>query len=187
MIEEFQRLLKKIAEILERLEIPYAVTGGYAISIWGRPRATFDVDVLVQLFEAKIDQLHSELLKISELSYLDKQTMREEVGKGGEFNFVHGDSGIKFDFFAVGKDRVSQLELERRIAIDVAGQNVYFLSPEDLILSKLRWYKESRSDKQIEDIKSVIDRQKELDWDYLKVQANTQNTHEFLEPLMKIK
>lgn len=185
MIDEFQQLLKKIAEILKQLDIQYAVTGGYAISIWGRPRATFDVDVLVQLFEAKIDRLHSELLKISELSYLDKQAMREEVGKGGEFNFIHGDSGIKFDFFAVGKDKISQLELKRRIAIDVAGQDVYFLSPEDLILSKLRWYKEAGSDKQMEDIKSVIGRQKELDWDYLQTQARAQKTYEFLKPLLK--
>jgi len=185
MTEEFRQLLKKIAAILEKLEIPYAVTGGFAVSIWGKPRSTIDVDVLVQLFENKIDELHSELLKISELSYLDKQTMREEVGKGGEFNFVHGDSGIKFDFFVAGKNNVHGLELKRRVPIEIDGQKVYFLSAEDLILSKLRWYKESQSEKQMDDIESVIARQKELDDDYLQKQAKAQHTFEFLQPLLK--
>src|SRR3989344_4591142 len=178
MIQEFQQLLKKIAEILDRLEIPYAITGGYAVSVWGRVRSTNDVDVLIQLFEPKINQLYSELLKISELNYLDKQTMQEEVRRGGQFNFIHGDSGIKFDFYVAGDTPIHKLELKRRIHVDVAGQKVYFLAPEDLILSKLRWYKESRSDKQMEDIESVIARQQELDWDYLKKQSIAQKTHE---------
>lgn len=185
MTEEFRQLLKKIAAILEQLEIPYAVTGGFAVSIWGRARSTIDVDVLVQLFENKIDQLHSALLKISELSYLDKETMRNETAWSGSFNFIHGDSGIKFDFIVARKNAVHTLELKRRIPIDIDGQNVYFLSPEDLILSKLRWYQESQSEKQQEDIESVIKRQKELDLDYLQKQAKLQGTFQFLEPLLK--
>ena len=185
MTEEFQQLLKKIAVILERLKIPYAVTGGFAVSIWGKPRSTIDVDVLVQLFENKTGKLHSELVKIFELNYLDKQTMIDEVAKGGEFNFIHGDSGIKFDFFVAGKNNIHELELKRRVPVEIDGQKVYFLSAEDLILSKIRWYKDSHSDKQMEDIESVIARQKELDFDYLRKQSRVQGTYEFLEPLLK--
>src|SRR3989344_1893760 len=167
MTEEFQQLLKKIAVILERLKIPYAVTGGFAVSIWGKPRSTIDVDVLVQLFENKTGKLHSELVKIS------------------EFNFIHGDSGIKFDFFVAGKNNIHELELKRMVPVEIDGQKVYFLSAEDLILSKIRWYKDSHSDKQMEDIESVIARQKELDFDYLRKQSRVQGTYEFLEPLLK--
>jgi len=159
---------------------------GFAVSIWGAPRSTIDVDVLVQLFEPKIERLHSEMLKISELSYLDKQTMEEEVIRAGEFNFIHGDSGIKFDFFVAGHNADHELELKRRIPVEIDGQKVYFLSPEDLILSKLRWYRESRSERQLEDIESVINRQKDIDVNYLEKQAKIQSTYEFLKPLMKI-
>jgi len=40
-------LLAKIVEILEDLKIPYAITGGFAISVWGNPRSTNDIDIIV--------------------------------------------------------------------------------------------------------------------------------------------
>ena len=43
------KLLVKVAPILDQLCIAYFVTGGFAVSVWGRPRATFDVDIVVQL------------------------------------------------------------------------------------------------------------------------------------------
>lgn len=44
----FHQLIIKIAKILEKLNIQYAVTGGYAVSVLGRPRATFDIDIVIE-------------------------------------------------------------------------------------------------------------------------------------------
>jgi len=61
---EQEELLIKIAGILEKLNIPYAVTGGIAVSVWGRARFTADIDIAVELFPEKLKDLASELLKI---------------------------------------------------------------------------------------------------------------------------
>lgn len=54
-------------------------------------------------------------------------------------------------------------QIKRRVAKDFAGQTIFFISPEDLILNKLMWYKKSESTRQLEDIESIIKIQKKLD------------------------
>jgi len=49
-----EKLLVQIASILERFDIEYLVTGGFAVSVWGRPRATFDIDIVIKLGEPKV-------------------------------------------------------------------------------------------------------------------------------------
>ena len=44
-----RHLLIRIVEILNKLEIPYIVTGGIAVLIWGRPRFTANIDIVIQL------------------------------------------------------------------------------------------------------------------------------------------
>lgn len=46
---DFQKLIIEIAKILDTLAIKYAITGGYAVSVWGKPRSIFDVDVIIEL------------------------------------------------------------------------------------------------------------------------------------------
>ena len=153
---DFQNLLVKIAEILSKLNIPYAVTGGYAVSVWGRPRSTFDVDVIVQLLEPEAKRLAEALKKISEMSYVDEEMVLRAVERKGEFNFVHIESGIKVDFWVIKKNDFSQGQLRRRLPKKILGKMVYFISPEDLILNKLLWYKQSESSRQLEDVESIL-------------------------------
>lgn len=182
---DFRELLGKIAEILERLKIPYAVTGGYAVSIWGKPRSTLDIDVIVELFEPQIEKLMRALRGISEMSYVDERMVRRAFERKSEFNFVHIEPGIKVDFWVSKRDKFSIGELKRRVPKIVAGKKVYFLSPEDLILNKLRWHKESGSELQLLDVAAVIKFQKKLDWRYLKKWAKIHSTFKILDTLWK--
>lgn len=181
---DFQELMQKIAKILGDLKILYAVTGGYAVAMWGRPRSTFDIDVIVQVYKPQIKAFRRALQNISKLSYLDEDAIEEAVKREGEFNFIHTESGIKIDFWVAGSNPISQLELERRISKTINGQRVYFISPEDLILSKLRWYKESKSNRHLEDIESILKIQKNLDYGYLRKWAKIQSTRKILESLI---
>ena len=182
----FQEFLAKLGKILTDLNVPYAITGGYAVSVWGRPRATFDIDVVIELFHPQTPALKNALQSLSKLNYLDEGAMAEAVERAGEFNFIDSESGIKIDFWVAGKDETTKLELARRIPETVAGQMVYFISPEDLILSKLRWHKEGGSTRHLEDIESILKIQKSLDLDYLKKQAAKQSTLKILESLKPI-
>lgn len=184
---EFQELLKNLAGKLEKLGIKYCVTGGWAVSVWGRPRGTFDIDVVIQLKEKDISSLLKNLYSLSKAGYVEESLVREKVEKGGEFNFIHAESGVKIDFWAIKKnDEAGINELKRRIGKKFGGRKIYFISPEDLILAKLRWYRLSESDRHLDDAKSVlkISGQK-INFDYLKKSAKGQGIGDILDEIMK--
>jgi hypothetical protein len=183
---DFVGLFAKIAKILDGLGIKYCVTGGYAVSIWGRPRSTFDVDVVIQMRPEGIKALASSLRQLSKAGYIEEETAREAVSKGGEFNFIHPESGIKIDFWAIKEnDVIGENELRRRVARIVGGREIYFISPEDLILSKLRWFKESDSSRHLEDIQSIVTIQGDsLDRAYLREWSQKQSTAAILDRIL---
>ena len=177
-------LIKKIAGILDKLKIDYCITGGFAVSVWGRLRSTFDIDIVVKLKQEKIKLIVKQLRLLSKAGYIDELAAVEAVNKGGEFNYIHSDSGIKIDFWVIKKDdNIGISELKRRIGKNIGKQKIYFISPEDLILSKIRWFKESGSDRHLDDIKSVIKFSK-ADFKYLKQQASKQGTLDILSKLL---
>jgi hypothetical protein len=180
---EIEDLLKQIAQIMGKLQIPYAVTGGMAVSVWGRTRSTADIDIVVQLIPKNIDALAKELLAIDKDVYISKEVMQEALKLSGEFNFIHPQSGLKVDFW-VAKDRFNEQEILHGVAKDFEGQEVIFVSPEDLILSKLLWYELSQSTRQLEDIESIL-RISEVDLKYVRNWAKKQKTLEILERLVK--
>lgn len=176
-----RQFLVKIAKTLDNLNIPYVVTGGMAVAIWGRVRFTADIDLVVELKTNDIDILASDLLRLSEFGYVDKDAMREALANQGEFNFIEGGSGIKVDFWV----KSNLPELNRCVSKDILGRQVCFISPEDLILSKLRWYKISPSSRHIEDVESILKISGDkLDKDYLIEQSRKQDTWDELNKLL---
>lgn len=180
-----EELIKKIANILEELKIPYAITGGFAVAIWGKPRYTADIDIIIELLEKNIKPLAKKLLEVEKNVYVDEDTMREALINKSEFNFIEPETGIKVDFFVKDNTPYNKLKIKRRIGKDVFGQEMFFVSPEDLILSKFLWAKESESQKQYGDIVMVLENEKlKLDFDYLNSWAQKHNTSKILEMLI---
>ena len=70
-IENPEELLCAIAKILKELKIPYVITGGFAVAIWGRPRFTADIDIIVELLDKHIQDLVKKLLSLDKGSYID--------------------------------------------------------------------------------------------------------------------
>ncbi len=175
-----EKLLLRVIPILEKLDINYYVTGGFAVSAWGRPRSTLDIDIVVKVVEPKVAALAQALRKISEFGYIDEDAAQEAIRQKDEFNFIDSDSGYKVDFWVM-KDEESAREYSRRLSRVIEGQKVYFASPEDLILSKLRWYQQSESDRHLGDIASVFKScGRRLDKKYLKLWADKLNVSELL-------
>ena len=178
-------LLIEISKILNELKIPHAVTGGFAVVIWGKPRYTADIDIVIEFADKNIRPLAKKLLAIDKDVYADEDMMREALEYHGEFNFIHPDTGLKVDFFVQDNKPYNKLKIKRAILRKINGQHIPFVSPEDLILSKLMWSKESMSQKQTEDMKSVIRNPKiKLDLKYLNGWAVKQGTIEILNDLL---
>ena len=180
---EIEDLLIKVTGILDKLRIPYIITGGMAVSVWGRTRYTADIDIVVELLEKNIDLLSKELLSIDKDVYVSEEAMREALEIKGEFNFIHPQSQLKVDFWVV-KDNFNKQEIERAIIKKIEDQKVRFVSPEDLILSKLLWYQLSESTRQLEDIESVL-KISRVDLKYIKRISEEQGTIEILNKLLE--
>jgi len=181
-----EKLLITITGILKRLKIEYFVAGGFAVSVWGRPRATFDIDIIIKLVEPQDNILAKAIKEVYKAGYIDENMIKEAIRRKGEFNFIDSDSGLKVDFWVVKESAEQPPEFKNKKTKRISGQDIYFVSPEDLILSKLRWYKESHSSKHIEDIESVLRISGEkLDMDYIKKWAERLNVSEILNKIVK--
>ncbi|TAL20457.1 hypothetical protein EPN90_01010 [Patescibacteria group bacterium] len=164
-----RKLLIEVVAILDKLRIPYLITGGMAVFVWGRPRFTADIDIVIEVSPQKAGDLEQAFKAIGEGGYVDREMIQEAITRRGEFNFIDGITGVKVDFWISTGDSFDVSRLKRRVAKKILGRDVYFSTPEDLILSKLRWYAESRSARHLEDIQSILALSKEdLDADYLK-------------------
>lgn len=164
-----RKVVVKIAGILRDVGIPYFITGGFAVSVWGRPRATFDIDVVIELVEPKVGALASALRKIYKAGYIDEISALDAIRHQSEFNFIDPLTGLKVDFWVTKQDELSLLKLKRKIPKKISGKTVYFISPEDLILSKLVWHRMGESTRQLEDIESVLKISgKKLDMKYIQ-------------------
>jgi len=167
--EDPKNLLVNIAKILKELKIPYIITGGMAVLVWGRPRFTADIDIVIEFDHNKVDKLEKALLSLSTIGYFDKKAVQEAIDNKGEFNFIDGNTGIKVDFWVLSDDSFDLSRIKRKKNKKILGENVFFSSPEDLILIKLKWYKESSMSRQIEDVESILKiSDKKIDFKYLK-------------------
>lgn len=181
-----RHLLVKISKLLKRLKIPYLVTGGIAVLIWGRPRFTADIDIVVEFEEKDIEKLRQGLLKIGKSGYADADAMREALIEEGEFNFIDGETGIKVDFWLLKKkDQFDASRFKRRVAKKILREKIYFTTAEDLILVKALWYKISPMSRQTEDIESILKISgKKLDMKYLRSWSKKLGLSEILSRLI---
>jgi len=176
-------LLCEIAKILENLKIPYVISGGFAVAVWGKPRFTADIDIAVWLEKSSVRPLWKRLSFLDRNVYVNKESMEEAVIFKKEFNFIHSNTGVKVDFFILQDNEFDKLKIKRSVLKKIKGQKISFISPENLVLTKLIWYKKSLSSKQLEDIKSILKISK-VDKEYLKKWSKKLSLLKFLNEVL---
>ncbi|HLB95529.1 MAG TPA: hypothetical protein VJK26_01340 [Patescibacteria group bacterium] len=163
-----KQFLVNISSVLDQLKIDYIITGGVAVTVWGKPRYTADIDIVVEIDSVEsVRALILRLKKTSPKSFPDMEMAIDAFKRKSEFNVIESEYGIKADFFISDKSEYKKLEIKRGKLKKLDGKMIRFISPEDLIISKLMWFKESQSTRQLEDIISVMDVQKKLDQPYI--------------------
>lgn len=158
-------VLKTAARALESASIPYMLSGSVAMSFYAQPRMTRDIDIVVELGARDAVRLCG--LFVSDF-YVDADDAREAVENRGIFNIIHKLWMVKIDFIVRKETEYRRKEFSRRRALLLEGVSVFVAAPEDLILSKLDWGKDSRSELQMGDVKNLIGAVSGLDWDYIK-------------------
>ena len=143
---------------LNRLDIPYMVTGSTAAMIYGMPRVTHDIDLVVQL---QLSNINSFVDKFPEDRFYipQEEILRIEINRThrGKFNIIDKDTGFKADIYLTGQDELHHWAFTRKIKYDIENEIIWIAPPEYIILRKLEYYKEGGSNKHLEDIRNMIE------------------------------
>jgi hypothetical protein len=151
---------------LEGAAVPYMVTGSFASSVHGVPRATNDIDIVI---EPTREQLLALIERFAEPDYeAHKDDALEALRHRSMFSVIDRRGVWKIDFI-VRKDRPFSIrEFGRRTQVDILGISLYAATPEDVLLAKLEWAKLGESERQIRDAAGIIEIQGEnLDLEYV--------------------
>ena len=183
-------LLARALGALDELGIPYAIGGSFASSLWGRPRQTMDLDINVFL---DLEQAQG-LAELLQGEFALSQGDMEDAIKGSapfrSFQLLHIEEVFKIDAFVLDESPYTSELLRRRRFHEVApGVGAAFLSPEDIVLTKLRWYVLGNrvSDRQLNDVVQVLEAQwSEFDFDYAKTWSGHFGIAEELETAMSL-
>jgi hypothetical protein len=147
-----------VAELLERLGIPYHVGGSVASSAHGMYRASADIDFVI---DPTSDQLEALARALEPEFYVSRSAMAEALSGRSTFNAIHDQTSFKIDFFIKGSAPFDAEELRRSIrqAVgDEPGHAVLLKSPEDTVLRKLEWFRRGGevSERQWQDVLSIL-------------------------------
>jgi hypothetical protein len=177
-------ILKQFTDILDGLGISYGVGGSLASSLYGKVRFTQDADLMVEPFMSKAEQFHE---KVKSDFYINKATMYEALESKGSFNVIHAQSVFKIDIFVQPESQYESglLKRSRRQSLSDSIEDEFScLSPEDVVILKLRWYKEGGcvSERQWSDVLGVLSVQADwLDYEYLSSWAQKLGLDELLK------
>lgn len=175
--------LEKLIEKLNEQNIPYMLSGSVSSSFHGQPRATRDVDIVIAPTEK---QLLDFVNSLREDYYVSLEAVRQALAHKSTFNVIDNQSSWKVDFI-IRKDRpFSHQEFRRRCTVKIKGIDAWATSPEDTILSKLEWAKDSHSEQQFRDALGVaVVQWDRLDMDYLYKWANQLQVESSLKQMLE--
>lgn len=149
--------LAPFLEPLERAGLQYCITGSVAASVYGEPRLTADIDVIVLLRVEDIAALRAAFPE--ERYYVPPdETLRLELARSsrGLFNLIHHASHFKADMYIAGRDPLHAWALQHRRRIDLEGGGAWIAPPEYVVLRKLEFLREGGSDKHARDIRFIL-------------------------------
>ena len=157
-------ILKSVTARLQAAGIPYMVTGSMATNFYATPRMTRDIDLVVELSEEDVGRV---VTLFQDEYYIDRDMIQQAVRNRSMFNMIHNIRVVKVDCVVRKESEYRREEFARRRPVTIAGQQVTIVAPEDLILSKLEWAKNSHSQMQLDDVRNLLRSVQGLDTGYL--------------------
>jgi hypothetical protein len=147
-------VLKSFTRRLEKLGIQYMLTGSMALSQYAIPRSTVDIDIIVAISDAVLPEFFDEFQVDF---YIPVGSARNAVARRSMFNVLHNETLVKVDCILLKPDEFQQNAFSRRQRVNYAGDvDIWIISREDLIISKLMWSKKSGSGRQLDDVASIL-------------------------------
>ncbi len=129
------------------------LSGSLAVNVYSVPRMSLDIDIVIELKETYLDSFFE---IFSEGYYININTVKQEILRYGMFKVINLRTGFKVDFILKKETEYRNNEFSRRRRESIADFDVWIVSPEDLVISKIAWIQQLKSDKQINDIENLI-------------------------------
>jgi hypothetical protein len=155
-------LLLQLAAALDAAGIPWMLTGSLAAARHGAPRATRDIDLVVEATAPQLRRLVADL--VARGLYASVEAALEASATEGMFNVIDSGSGWKADLILRKNRPFSVAEFSRRQTTVVEGTALSIATLEDVMLSKLEWARAGGSDRQVEDVAALV-RTRVSEWD----------------------
>jgi hypothetical protein len=148
-----------VVQALEEIKAPYMIVGAFAGLAFGVSRATFDIDILVDLRPKDTEKLASRFPLPR--YYADPVMMRNSIRQGIMFNLVDTQEGIKADMVPLTRAPGYKDAFTRRIRqafTDDEGNafEAWCAQPTDIIIGKLKAWTDGRSNKHPTDIHNML-------------------------------
>lgn len=155
MIQQEQNdVLGNFTERLEKIGVEYMLVGSMALVHYAMPRATVDIDIVVEISPENIDKFIAEF---ETDYYIPINRVKQAARRKGMFNLLNNQTILKIDCIVLKDGEFDKNAFARRRKVDYAGEfDVWIISREDLILAKLNWAKNTKSERQLLDVASVI-------------------------------
>jgi len=148
--------LRQVVEVLEDAGIPYMLTGSLASAYYATPRATQDIDLVI---DAGAEALERAVAGFSEAGYyVDRGAALEALESHGQFKAIDASAGWKVDLISRKDCAFSRTEFERRETASLLGVDVSLASLEDVLIAKLEWSKLGDSELQRRDVVQLLER-----------------------------
>jgi len=147
-------VLPRIIARLNWAEIPHMLVGSFSAAAHGAPRATQDIDLVIDSDEARL-RVFLRSLPFAEY-YVDEDAAIEALRDRTQFNVIDLATGWKIDLIIRKARPFSVEEFERRQPVELEGVRLAVASAEDTIIAKLEWAHAGGSTRQLEDVASIL-------------------------------
>jgi hypothetical protein len=150
-------LISLFVRPLNQLRIPYLVTGGVASVVYGEPRLTRDIDLVIGLHPGDASRFAGAWAG-DEFYVPPVEVIAEESGRTahGHFNVIHHHTAMRADIYLPGDDPLNAWAFAHKVVRRVDDDDVVLAPIEAVILSKLRYYQMGGSDRHLRDIHQML-------------------------------
>lgn len=150
-------LIELFVRPLERAGVEYMITGGVAAVIYGDPRFTRDVDLVLELDADGTSDLLA-AFDPADFYLPPVEVLTEEAGRaeGGHFNIIHHDTALRADVYTAGKVALHRWALDRVVRLSVGAGEISVAPIEYVVVRKLQYFRDSGSDRHLRDIAMML-------------------------------
>ena len=146
-------IVRDVSARLDAAGLAFMLTGSMAMNFYAQPRMTRDIDVVVALLPKDAERV---VRLFGADYYVSREAVDSSIARHSMFNLIHNESVIKVDCIVRKPTEYRLLEFQRRQRVRIQDFETSIVSKEDLILSKLFWARDSRSELQLRDVRNLV-------------------------------